>query len=143
MWSYFFPERVFGEKYYKNRNKKRGGLRGNLLRANEGYISLSFSLSLSVCVCVCVFISYQSSTSLFLSLSLSLCVCVCVCVCLSLINLFTFSVAFVLLDFIHPRRLGSSPRHRCTCSTNQAYCSSVGSGHPFSCKYFTHSVCSS
>ncbi|CAL6352272.1 unnamed protein product [Bathycoccus prasinos] len=66
MWSYFFPERVLGEKYYKNRNKKRGGLRGNLLRANEG--------------------------------------------------------------------LGSSPRPRCTFSTNQAYCSSVGSGHPFSCK---------
>jgi len=51
-----------GEKYYKNRNKKRGGRRGNLVRANEGYISFSFSLSVSVsvCVCVCVFISYQA-----------------------------------------------------------------------------------
>jgi len=101
MWSYFFPERVFGEKYYKNRNKKRGGLRGNLLRANEGYISLSFSLSLSLSVCVCVYVCVCLSliNLVHLSFSLSLCVSLSVCVCLSLINLFTFSVAFVLLDY--------------------------------------------
>jgi hypothetical protein len=124
----FFPERVFGEKYYKNRNKKRGGLRGNLLRANEGYISLSFSLSLCVCVCVCVFISYQSSTSLFLSLS----VCLCLCVCVYLFSIYLPSQSLFYYWIIQPRRLGSSPRHRRP--RNQAYCSSVGSGHPFSCK---------
>ena len=113
MWSYFFPERVFGEKYYKNRNKKRGGLRGNLLRANEGYISLSFSLSLSVCVCVCVFISYQSSTSLFLSLSV--CVFVCVCVFISyqsiyLLSRFCATGLYTLVDLEALLVIDSHPR---------------------------------
>ena len=89
MWSYFFPERVFGEKYYKNRNKKRGGLRGNLLRANEGYISLSFSLSLSVCVSVCVCLSLINLVHL--SFSLSVCVFVCVCVFISYQSIYLLS----------------------------------------------------
>ena len=117
MWSYFFPERVFGEKYYKNRNKKRGGLRGNLLRANEGYISLSFSLSLSLCVClcVCVFI-FINRTSLFLSLSLSLCVCVCVCVCvisyqsIYLLSRFCATGLYTLVDLEALLVIDSHPR---------------------------------
>jgi len=116
MWSYFFPERVLGEKYYKNRNKKRGGLRGNLLRANEGYISLSFSLSLCVCVCLCVCLSLINLVHLSFSLSLSLCLCLCVCVFISyqsiyLLSRFCATGLYTLVDLeallvidAHPRQ---------------------------------------